>query len=120
MNTRRHRYENNVPVRALSPWLLVLVLVALGGFTWVYYKNQLIHRGASIRAMEKKLVELGRANEALRGKIAQLSTISKLEERQRAGVIKMVKIAPENIVYVRFPVRDVAEIETNSNPVARR
>ena len=119
----RRRLENSVPVRAFSPWLLVAVLVVLGGLTWVYYKNQLIYRGEQIRSMEKELVALGRQNEALRGRIAQLSTYAALEKRRVDGTIKMVKIAPENIVQIRFPGGDVAEIgeeEFNFNPVATR
>ena len=100
---RRRRFENNVPVRAFSPWFLLLLLVALGGFTWVYYKNQLIHRGEMIRSMEKELVALGRKNEGLRGRIAQLSTQTALQKRCQDGTIQMVRIAPENIVHVEWP-----------------
>ena len=105
-NNRRRRLEsNNVPVGAYSPWFLIAILALLGGMTWVYYRNQLVRRGESIGRMEKELVELGRKNEALRGRIAQLSTYSALKKACNDGTIKMIKIAPTSIVPVDFPRR---------------
>jgi len=105
-NNRRRRLEsNNVPVGAFSPWLLIAILALLGGMTWVYYRNQLVRRGEGIGRMEKELVDLGRKNEALRGRIAQLSTYSALQKACNEGTIKMVKILPASIVHVDFPRR---------------
>ena len=117
---RRRRLENNVPVRDFSPWFLLLVLVALGGFTWVYYRNQIFQRGETIGKMEKELVELGRKNEALRGRVAQLSTIAALQKRCQDMAIKMDKISLENIVTLPLPARNVADVEMDSNPFAAR
>ena len=102
-NNRRRRLENNVPVGAYSPWLLIAILALLGGMTWVYYKNQLFNRGQNIRAMEEELAGLSRKNEALRGRIAQLSTYSALQKCCNDGTIRMIKILPESIVHVDFP-----------------
>lgn len=85
--------------------MIIAALALSAGMTWVYYRNQLVHRGESIANMEKELVELGRKNEALKGRIAQLSTYSALQKACNDGVIKMVKIAPANIVHVDFPRR---------------
>jgi len=102
-NNRRRRLENTVPVGAFSPWLIIAVLALLGGMTWVYYKNQLVNRGGTIRTMEQELAGLSRKNEALRGKIAQLSTFAALQKCCNDGTIKMIKIAPASIVHVDFP-----------------
>ena len=117
---RRRRLENTVPVGAFSPWLIVAILAVLGGMTWVYYKNQLFHRGEMIRSMETELAGLTRKNEALKGRIAQLSTYSALQKCCNDGTIKMIKIAPASIVHVDFPRRGGNEIRAVSNEGASR
>lgn len=102
---RRRRLENSVPVRDFSPLLLVAILAVLGGITWVYFKNQIYHRGEMIRSMESELAGLSRKNEAIKGRIAQLSTYSALQKCCNDGTIKMIKIAPASIVHVDFPRR---------------
>ena len=120
-NNRRRRLENNVPVGAFSPWLLIAVMLLVVGMTWVYFKNQLFTRGQNIRAMEEELVGLSRKNEALRGRIAQLSTYSALQKCCNDGTIRMIKILPSNIVHVDFPRRaEGGEIRIVSNLGAHR
>ncbi len=120
-NNRRRRLENNVPVGAFSPWLLIAVLFLMVGLTWVYFKNQLFNRGQNIRAMEEELATLTRKNEAVRGRIAQLSTYSALQKCCNDGTIRMIKILPANIVHVDFPHRaEGNEIRIVSNFGARR
>jgi len=120
---RRRRLENTVPVGAFSPWLIIAVLALLGGMTWVFYRNQLVRRGENISKMEKELVELGRKNEALKGRIAQLSTYAAMQKACNDGIIKMVKIVPSSIVHVDFPRRGgliANEIRVVSNEGVRR
>ncbi|MCX6966173.1 MAG: hypothetical protein NTZ46_00050 [Verrucomicrobia bacterium] len=120
-NNRRRRLENNVPVGAFSPWLLIAVVALMGGMTWVYFKNQLFTRGQNIRAMEEELATLSRKNEAVRGRIAQLSTYSALQKCCNDGTIKMIKIIPASIVHVDFPRRvEGNELRVVSNMGARR
>jgi len=123
MSANRRRLENTVPVGAFSPWLLIAILALMGGMTWVYYKNQIVNRGGDIKGLENELSTLGRQNEALKWRIAQLSGCSALQKRMDEGFIKMVKIAPASIVHVDFPHSPVAngsEIRAVSNEVARR
>jgi len=120
---RRRRLENTVPVGAFSPWLILAILALMGGMVWVYYKNQLNYRGNEILAMERELGSLGRKNEALMGRIAQLSTCAALQRRCAEGTIKMVKILPASIVHVDYPRAGGGkgdEIRAVSNEVARR
>ena len=120
---RRRRLENTVPVGAYSPWLIIAVLALLSGMTWVYYKNQLVNRGGTIRVMEEELATLNRKNESLKGRIAQLSTYSALQKCCNDGTIKMIKITPACIVHVDFPRRSGAngdEIRAVSNEGASR
>jgi len=120
-NNRRRRLENNVPVGAYSPWLLIAILALVGGLSWVYSKNQLFNRGQYIRSMEEELAGLSRKNEALRGRIAQLSTYSALQKCCNDGTIRMVKILPASIVHVDFPRRaEGNEIRVVSNVATRR
>jgi hypothetical protein len=100
---RRRRLDNTVPVGAFSPWLVVAVIAILGGLTRVYYKNQIIHRGDGITKMERELDTLNRKNDALKNRVAQLTTYSALQKCFNDGTIKMVKIAPASIVHVNFP-----------------
>lgn len=120
---RRRRLENTVPVGAFSPWLIIAVLALMGGMTWVYYKNQLVNRGGEIQAMENELAALSRKNEALVGRIAQLSTCSALQKRCNDGTIRMVKILPTSIVQVDYPNPADGkgnELRTVSNKIANR
>ncbi len=111
-NNRRRRLENNVPVGAFSPWLIVAAIAVLGGLTRVYYKNQIVHRGENIGRMEKELSELNRKNDALRSRIAQLTTYSALQKCFNDGTIKMIKIAPTSVVHLDYPraTRNVASV----------
>jgi len=118
---RRRRLENTVPVGAYSPWFLIALLALLGGMTWIYYKNQLFHRGAAISHKERELASLVRKNEDLKGRIAQLSTYAALQKCCTDGTIKMVKIVPASIVHVDFPRHTGgSEIRAVSNEGARR
>ena len=118
---RRRRLENTVPVGAYSPWFLIAILALLGGLTWIYYKNQLFHRGTTIRLKEEELVGFIRKNEDMKSRIAQLSTYAALQKACNDGMIKMVKITPASIVHVDFPRRAGGnEIRAVSNEGARR
>ena len=125
MSANRRRLENTVPVGAFSPWLIIAILVLVGGMTWVYYKNQIVNRGGDIKVLETELNTLARKNEALTWRIAQLSGCAALQKRMDEGFIKMIKIAPASIVHVDFPHRSIAiangsEIRAVANEVARR
>ena len=120
-NNRRRRLENNVPVGAYSPWLLIAILALLGGMTWVFYKNQLFNRGQHIRGMEEEMACLSRKNEGLKGRIAQLSTFSALQKAGSSVRRSFDKILPSNIVHVDFPRRaEGGEIRIVSNLGAHR
>lgn len=122
MSANRRRFENSVPVGAYFPWLIIAILVLVGGMTRVYYKNQIVNRGGEIKRLENELAALDRKNEAAEWRIAQLSGCPELQKRLDEGVIKMVKIAPSAVVHVDFPRPAIAlnEIRTVSNEVARR
>ena len=103
--------------------MIIAILALMGGMTWVYYKNQIVNRGGEIKALENELSALGRKNEALTWRIAQLSGCAALQKRMDEGFIKMVKIAPACIVHVDFPhpANNIgSEIRAVSNEVARR
>ena len=102
MSQNRRRHNNQVPIRALSPWLMVAMIALIGGMTWVYYKNQLVTRGREIKELEKELADLKTRNEALRPHIAELSSRTSLQRRLNEGFIKMVPISQNCIVQVAY------------------
>jgi len=78
---------------------MVIALVALvGGLSWVYLTNQRHTRGNEIKDLERQLATLRLDNEALRTKIATLSSRPALQRRMNEGFIKMVPITQDRIV----------------------
>ncbi len=102
MSRNRRRHQNQVPIRALSPGLLLAFIVLAGGMSWVYLKNQDVSRGKEISALEKELKTLRIQNDALRSPIATLSSRTALQKRLNDGFISMVPITAERIVQVNF------------------
>jgi len=102
MSRNRRRHQNPLPVRSLSPWLLIAVIVLLGGMTRVYMKNRLVARGKEITEMEKQLDELQKQNKSLLPRIATLSSRTSLQKRLNDGFIKMMPIAQDRVVQVNF------------------
>jgi len=119
MSRNRRRHANPFPMRALSPWFVIAAILLIGGMTWVYFKNQLVTRGREIKDMEKQLVELNTGIEALRPKIAALSSRTALQHRLDEGVIQMIPIRQDRIVQVSFnqpaETAQVNEIRAVSN-----
>lgn len=123
MSRNRRRYNNTVPMRTLSPGIVIAVIALIGGMTWVYFKNQLHTRGREINELEKTLASLNTQNEALRPKIAALSSRSALQRRLQEGFVKMVPITQDRIVQVNFSRPSLTggdELRTVSNEGAGR
>jgi len=118
MSRNYRRHNNKVPMRALSPWLIMAILALIGGMTWVYFKNQQQTRGNEIKALERELAALNTENEALRPKIAELSSRKALQIRLNEGFVKMVPITQAAIVQVALQQNNASssdEIRTVSN-----
>ncbi|HWL51981.1 MAG TPA: hypothetical protein VNQ90_06075 [Chthoniobacteraceae bacterium] len=94
------RHQNKVPVRSLSPTILVAVIVLMGAMPWVYFKNQLVAGGRVQRGLEERLTELAAHNRALEARIASLSSRKALQERLDTGVIAMVPLEGQAIVKI--------------------
>ncbi len=104
-NRRRYNSTNQVPVRALSPWVVIAMIALVAGMTWVYFKNQQHARGNQIKTLERQLAELNNQNEALSPKIATFSSRATLERRLNEGFIKMVPIMQSGIVSINLSRR---------------
>ena len=121
MSLNRRRRHNELPVRALSPWLIVGIMTLVGGLCWVYLQNEKHARGKEIKALETQLAELQTLNKSLAPRIADLSSRAALQKRLAAGTIKMVPIVPEKLVVLNAPLRGTLsavatdEIRTVSN-----
>ena len=87
-------------MRALAPWLVIAAIALLGGMTWVYFRNQLVTSGREIKSLEGQIAALETDIEALRPKIAQLSSRTALQARLDEGFIKMIPIAQDRILRV--------------------
>jgi len=125
MSRNRRRHQNQVPIRALSPWLLLAGILLAGGMTWVYFKNQLFTRGGEISRLERQLDELRKQNDALRSPIATLSSRAAIQKKLDDGFIQMVAIPAESIVKVNYRHTPVIAMEGDeivpvSNPGIRR
>jgi len=126
MKSNRRRNQNQVPIRALSPWLIMLLIGLIGGLTWVYLSNQQIARGREISKLEKQLEGVRKEIDGLRSPIATLSSRTALQKRLNDGFIKMVPITTESIVQVNYnrPSNQIAmaadEIVPVSNTGVRR
>ncbi len=123
MSRNRRRHNNEVPMRALSPWLVIAVIALVGCMTWVYFKNQLHTRGREVKELEIALRELKTQNDALRPRIDTLSSRIALQKRLSEGFIRMVPITQDHIVQVTFaqpPVAAEGEIRTVANEGARQ
>jgi len=120
MKSNRRRHQNQVPIRALSPWLIILFIGLVGGLTWVYLSNQQIARGREISKLEEQLKGLRNENVALRSPIATLSSRTALQKRLNDGFIKMVPIPSESIVQVNYnrPSNQIAMAADEIVPVA--
>lgn len=94
------RHQNKVPVRSLSPTILVAVIVLMGAMPWVYFKNQLVAGGRVQRGLEERLTELAAYNRVLEARIASLSSRKALQERLDSGVIAMVPLEGQAIVKI--------------------
>ena len=100
-------------MQTLRPWLIVALIVLIGGMTWVQYRNQSVTSGRDIKKLEKQLAELNNDLEALRPKVNQLCSRTALQARLDDGFIKMIPLQQDRIVQVNF-ARDNA-IRTVSN-----
>lgn len=94
----RKQKQNKMPVRSLSPWVLVAVIALASAMPWVYFKNQLVTGGKEQRAMEEELVALRARNKVLKARIATLSSRKALQERLAEGLISMVPLEGQHIV----------------------
>lgn len=103
--SRNRRRHNELPVRALSPWIIVGVMTLVAGMCWVYLQNEKHARGKEIKALENQLAELQTLNKSLAPRIADLSSRAALQKRLSAGTIKMVPITPEKLVVLNVPPR---------------
>jgi len=117
MSRNRRRNTNPVPIRALSPGLVLAAICLIGGMTWVYFKNQLVTRGKEIKALETELANLNIQNEALRPRIAELSSRTALQKRLNEGFIKLIPIPQDRIVQVSLGARSAREVALVGNEI---
>lgn len=94
------RHQNKVPVRSLSPGVLIAVIVLMGAMPWVYFKNQLVAGGRVQRGLEERLTELCARNKVLEVRIASLSSRTALQARLDEGLISMVPLEGQAIVKI--------------------
>lgn len=100
MSRNRRRHSNQVPVRALSPWVVLCAIALIGGLSWVNIKNQIFTKGQEIKRLESQLAEIETQSKALDSRIAILSSRTALQKRVSDGFIKVIPIAQERVVQV--------------------
>jgi len=102
MSRNRRRHSNQVPVRALSPWLILSAILLIGGMSWVNIKNQIFTKGQEIKRLESQLAEIETQGKALDSRIAVLSSRTALQKRVSDGFIKVIPIVQEKVVQVNL------------------
>ena len=103
MARNRRRLSNKVPVRAMSPWLLIAVLLFAAGMLFVFYKNAQHIRGARIKEMERELAALNSQNNLLKADISQLSSRKELAALVKKFGLKLVEIPADRLVLLKAP-----------------
>ena len=105
MNRSRQRNCNTVNAASLARWIVVTVVLALAGLSYVYLTLQLYHLGERRKAVENELATLRTQNDIASAQIAALTSRSALQRRLKEGYLKMVPISEANIVRLAMPAR---------------
>jgi hypothetical protein len=100
MSLNRRRHANAVPLASIATWILVAAYFGTTGVYYVYCKNHLHQTGALIKKLEREREEARTHNEALRSRIALLSSRQELQRLYAAGAIKLVPISPDRVLHL--------------------
>lgn len=111
MSVNKRRHANAVPIASFVTWVVMALFVCGAGIGYVWCKNQLHTTGATIKSLERELIDLRNKNEVSRAHIAQLSSTKALQDRFDTGFIKLTKITDDRIVSVRSQAVGGAESE---------
>jgi hypothetical protein len=109
MSLNRRRHVNAVPIASIATWIVVAAFFGTTGVYYVYCKNQLHTTGAAIKRLEQERDQLKTHNEAMRSRIALLSSRQELQRLYNAGAIKLMPIPPERIVHLGEDDRGAGE-----------
>jgi len=80
---RRHG-DTVIPVLAITYWALICIFVCGAGLFYVYCTNQLQVSGTQLKALEIELADLKSKDEAVRARIAILSSPNALHKRRES------------------------------------
>ncbi len=122
MNANQRRHQNKVPVRSLSPGVLIALIALMAAMPWVYFKNQLVANGRVQRGLEEEIVALSARNSALDVQIATLSSRKALQKRLEEGVIAMLPVENHQIVNLnsRNPAQRIVRTAGEIQPVVNK
>lgn len=98
MSLNRRRHANAVPLASIATWILLAAFFGTTGVYYVYCKNRLHVTGATIKRLERERDDLRNHNEAMRSRIALLSSRAELQRLYNNGAIKLIPITPDRIV----------------------
>jgi hypothetical protein len=117
------RLNNKVPVRAMSPWILIFFIGFAVGMFFVFHKNEQHIRGAKIKDLERQLAGLNTQNALLKANIAQVASHENLPRLLEKHSLKMVEISMDRLVLLKSPVKPGVmgdELRAVSNGGVRR
>ena len=89
MNQNRRRPNNVIEVNFHAHWLVLVLMIGLGGLFFVYLKNQQHSIGDQTRGVEAMLREVESLNAALDAKITGLTSRGALQRRLDDGYLKL-------------------------------
>ena len=122
MRANRRRPSNSIEVNFLARWLVVVLLLGLGGIFFVYLKNQQHAVGDQTRVVEAALREVEAKNEALAAKITSMTSRGALQRRLDDGYLHLEAIRDTAIARVTpaVPAEPDGVLRTASREPASR
>ena len=99
----RRRYDNVIHLAPIATWVLLALTAGGGGLFFVDCKIQAHKRAEKIKSLEKELVEIRLANEAVSRQIEKLASPNVLRKQRQTDknfLAEYVNITPDRLVVV--------------------
>lgn len=103
MSQNRRRNANAVPVASMAAWILLCLIIGIGGLGYVWLKNDLHGSGKEISKLEEQLRNLAMQNQAVRTRIDALTSRENLKLRYQSDkktFAGLIEIEGESLVFL--------------------
>jgi hypothetical protein len=103
MPSNRRRNAVVLPIATWAMWIVLVTFISCAGLFYVYCKNQLHTGGEEIKALEREYAQLQNSTEAVKTRVAVLSSPHQLlvrRERDKSFLADYVEITRDHLVLV--------------------